>query len=202
MFDAALRKLIDRPLDRLGRSLARRGASANAVTLAGFLLGLGAAALIALGHPLLALAPLLAGRLTDGLDGAVARATAPTDFGGFLDITCDFVVYAAIPLGFVIADPGANGAAGAFLLASFHANGAAFLAYAILAEKRKLVTSARGVKTLYYVGGLLEGAETIALFTLFCLLPGWFAPLAWGFGALCFVSATARALLAQQVFDA
>lgn len=202
MLDATLRRIVDPPLNRLGRALAAAGIGANAVTLAGFALGLIAAALIALGAPLAALVPLLAGRLADGLDGAVARATRPTDFGGFLDILCDFVFYGAVPLAFVLADPAANGAAGAFLIASFYANGSAFLAFAAVAERRKITTTARGVKTLYYVGGLLEGGETILFFILLCLLPDWFAALAWGFGALCFLSAAARVALAWRVFGA
>ncbi|QIE57613.1 CDP-alcohol phosphatidyltransferase family protein [Pikeienuella piscinae] len=202
MFDSRLRKLIDPPLDRLGGALARAGVGANSVTLAGFALGLLAVALIAFGLPLAALVPLLLGRLADGLDGAIARTAGRTDFGGFLDITCDFIVYGAVPLGFVLADPVANGAAGAVLLASFYANGSAFLAFAAVAERRGMESRAQGAKTLYYVGGLLEGGETIALFVLFCLFPSWFAPLAWGFGALCFVSAGARMLLAWRIFGA
>lgn len=201
MFDARLRRLIDPPLNRVGRWLTARGASPDAVTLAGLALGLLAAALIAFGAPLAALAPLLLGRLADGLDGAVARARGGgTPFGGFLDIVSDFVFYGAVPLGFVLADPAGNGAAGAFLLASFYANGASFLAFAILAEKRGMETKAQGAKTLYYSAGLLEGGETILLFVVFCLLPGWFAPLAWGFGALCFLSCALRVALARKVF--
>lgn len=205
MFDARLRRLIDPPLNLAGGALARAGIGANAVTLAGLALGLGAAAMIAAGQPMWALVPLLLSRVADGLDGAVARAKAgrgggPSDFGGFLDIVCDFIFYGSVPLAFVLADPAANGAAGAFLLASFYANGAAFLAFAILAEKRRIETKAQGLKTLYYVGGILEGAETIGLFIVVCAVPGWFAPLAWGFGALCFVSAGARMVLASRVF--
>ena len=200
MFDATLRHLIDPALNRLGHRLAARGISADGMTLAGLGLGLLAALLIALGQPLAALVPLLAGRVADGLDGAVARATRQTDFGGYLDITCDFLFYGAVPLAFVLADSTANGAAGAFLLTSFYVNGASFLGYAILAEKRGMVTRARGPKSLYFTGGLLEGAETIAFFTLLCLLPQWFSPLAWGFGTLCFLTALSRVLLARQVF--
>ncbi|MEX5726878.1 phosphatidylglycerophosphate synthase [Rhodovulum iodosum] len=202
MLDAAMRKVIDPPLARAGRLLAGRGVGADAVTLAGLALGLVAALTIALGAPGLALVPLLASRLADGLDGAVARASAKTDFGGFLDITSDFLVYGAVPLGFVLLDPAANGAAGAFLLTSFYFNGATFLAFAILAERRKMETRARGVKSLYFTGGLLEGTETIAFFVALCLWPGWFAPLAWAFGTLCFVTAGARVLLARRVFPA
>ena len=200
MLDAPLRKLIDPPLERVGQSLARRGWSADAVTLAGLALGIAAAGLIVLGAPLLALVPLALGRLADGLDGAIARATRPSDFGGFLDITSDFLFYGLVPLAFVLLDPVANGASGAFLLTSFYVNGASFLGFAILAEKRRMRSDARGVKSLYFTGGLLEGSETIAFFVLLCLLPSWFAPLAWGFGALCFVTAGARVLLARRVF--
>lgn len=200
MLDGVMRRLIDPPLDRIGRALAARGVTADAVTLAGLVLGLAAAALIAAGWPGLALVPLLASRLADGLDGAVARAGRKTDFGGYLDIVSDFLVYGAVPMGFVFMDPAANGAAGAFLLTSFYVNGATFLGYAILAERRRMETRARGAKSLYFTGGLLEGTETIAFFVALCLLPGWFAPLAWGFGALCFVTAISRVLLARKVF--
>lgn len=200
MLDASLRRLIDPPLDRAGRVLASAGLSPNAITLIGLALGLGAAGLIALGQPLIALAPLLLSRLADGLDGAVARAGRPTDFGGFLDIVSDFIFYGAVPFGFAVMAPGENALAAAFLIFSFYANGAAYLAFAAAAERRKMKTSARGVKTLYAVGGVLEGAETIGFFIVLCLAPQWFAPLAWGFGALCFVSAAARMLLAAKVF--
>jgi hypothetical protein len=101
----------------------------------------------------------------------------------------------------VVLDRGANGVAGAFLLFSFYVNGTSFLGYAILAEKRKLSTSTRGAKSLYFTGGLLEGTETIAFFVALCLFPQWFAPMAWVFGALCLVTAASRVLLARRVFD-
>lgn len=200
MLDGVMRRLIDPPLDRLGIRLAACGVTADAVTLAGLGAGLLAAAMVACGAPGLALVPLLAGRLADGLDGAVARAGRKTDFGGYLDIVADFLVYGAVPLGFVLMDPAANGAAGAFLLTSFYVNGATFLGFAILAERCKMETRARGTKSLYFTGGLLEGTETIAFFVAICLWPGLFAPLAWGFGALCFVTALSRVLLARRVF--
>lgn len=200
MLDAAMRKLIDPPLNAAGRALAARGVGADGVTLAGLVLGLMAAAVIALGAPGWALVPLLGSRLADGLDGAVARASHKTDFGGYLDITSDFLFYGAVPLGFVLADPVGNGAAGAFLLTSFYFNGATFLGFAILAERRGMHTEKRGAKSLYFTGGLLEGTETIAFFVALCLWPVWFSPLAWGFGALCFVTAMSRVLLARAEF--
>ncbi|PWG17103.1 CDP-alcohol phosphatidyltransferase family protein [Salibaculum griseiflavum] len=201
MLDAAARKVIDPPLNVAGRRVAALGIGADTVTILGLVIGLFAALLIALGQPLLALVPLLLSRLADGLDGAIARATEKTDFGGYLDITSDFLFYGAVPLGFVLSDPGANGVAGAFLLVSFYFNGTSFLGYAILAERRGIETTTQGVKSLYFSNGLLEGTETILFFVLICLFPSAFAPLAWIFGALCFATAGLRILSARTVFS-
>jgi len=200
MLDRHLRPLIDPPLNRLGRRMATSGIPADAVTLAGMALGVAAGVAVWAGIYALALVLILASRLADGLDGAVARASQPTDFGGYLDIVADYVFYAAIPLGFVLADPSANGVAGAFLIASFYVNAGSFLGYAILAERHSMTTTERGAKSLYFAGGLLEGSETIAFFVVLCLWPGLFVPLAWGFAALCLITAVARVLLAWRVF--
>ncbi len=192
MFDAEIRTHIDPPLNRMGRRMAAMGMTANTVTLTGLVLGLCAAAMIAFGGPEAALIPLLLSRLADGLDGAIARATETTDFGGYLDITADFFFYGAIPLGFVLLDPAVNGGAGAVLLLSFYVNGSSFLGFAIIAEKRGLSTSAQGIKNLYYSGGLLEGFETIAFFVLLCLFSSAFAPMAHVFAGLCFFTAFLR----------
>ncbi len=201
MLDGLARRLIDPVLNPAGVWLARRGVTADMVTLAGLGAGFLAALAVALSLPGWAvILALLLGRIADGLDGAVARATRKTDFGGYLDLTCDFLFYGSIPLAFVFRDVQANGAAGAFLLLSFYVNGATFLGYAVLAEKAGMKTAAQGEKSLYYAAGLLEGTETILFFLLLALLPGWFAPLAWAFGALCFVTAGARLMLARRVF--
>lgn len=200
MLDAPARRLIDPVLNRMGIALARTGVSANMVTLLGLGLGLLAATLIALGWPQLSLLPLLASRLADGLDGAVARATQKSDFGGYLDIAADFLFYAAVPLAFVLNDPATNGAAGAFLLASFYFNGTSFLGYAILAEKRGMQTTAQGVKSLYYSNGILEGTETIGFFILLCLFSGSFPLMAWVFGSLCFAGGALRIYAAHKTF--
>jgi len=201
MLDRHLRPYIDPPLNLIGGQIARSGLSANMVTLIGLAFGLAGAGAIVVGHFLLAVALILASRLADGLDGAVARAQGVTDFGGYLDISCDFVFYAAIPLAFVMFDTAMNGLAGAVLLAAFYINGASFLGYAILAEKKQMRSDTHGVKSLYFTGGLLEGAETIAFFVALCLWPTWFAPMAYGFAALCGLTAIARILLAARVFQ-
>lgn len=200
MLDKYARRLIDPPLNSAGRMIAARGISANGVTMIGLALGLLSAVFIGFGWTIVALIPLLLGRIADGLDGAVARASVKTDFGGYLDITADFLFYGAVPMAFVILDPSANGAAGAFLLTAFYFNGASFLGYAILAEKQGKVTNAQGQKSLYYSNGILEGTETIVFFVLLCLNSQQFALLAWVFGALCFATAMLRIFAASQTF--
>ncbi len=200
MIDAKIRPLIDPPLNQLGRYIARKGMTANAVTLAGLGIGILAAVSIALGLYGTGLVLILLSRIADGLDGAVARATQRSDFGGYLDIVCDFLFYGLIPMAFVWSDPSRNAVAGVFLLTSFYFNGASFLGYSILAEKHDMETAARGEKNLYFTGGILEGAETIGFFVILCLWPASFALLAWIFGTLCFVTAASRIALAHRVF--
>jgi phosphatidylglycerophosphate synthase len=198
VLDARLRRLIDPPLDRLSAPLVARGISANAVTVAGFALGLGAAAAIAGRAYLLGLALLLLNRLCDGLDGAVARRRGLTDLGGFLDIVLDFLIYAAVPFAFALADPAANAPAAAFLIFSFMGTGSSFLAYAIMAARRGVSTELRGRKSLYYLGGLTEGTETILAFVLACLWPALFPWIALIFGLLCWLTTATRIAVAVQ----
>ncbi|GLQ17556.1 CDP-alcohol phosphatidyltransferase family protein [Maritalea porphyrae] len=201
MLDGYARKIIDGPLNMVGKQIAKTGVTANQVTLAGLVLGLIAALLIALGNVQAGLWILLISRVADGLDGAVARATHKTDFGGFWDIVADFFFYGAIPVAFVILDPTNNAIAGAVLLMSFYFNGGTFLGYAILAEKHKLSTEQRGSKSLYFSTGLLEGTETIAFFVACCVWPQHFAIMAYLFAAACFYTAASRIWLAYQEFS-
>lgn len=198
MFDSRIRPLIDPPLDRCARALAAAGVTANGLTIAGFVLGLAAATAIALGHTFLGGGLFLAGRLADGLDGPVSRKTESTDLGGYLDIVFDFAIYAAIPLAFALCDPSANALPAAFLLAAIVANGSAFLAFAVMAEKRALETKAQGTKSLYFLAGLAEGTETVAIYTAMCVWPEYFSLLAIAFASLCVASAVGRIALAVR----
>lgn len=200
MLDGVLRRMVGPPLDRAGGWLGARGVGANAVTGAGLIAALACGAAIVAGAGILALICLALSRLADGLDGAVARRTGLSDFGGYVDILADFVFYAAIPLGFALADPSGNAVAAAVLLASFYLNAASFLGFAIFAAKRGMSTDQRGPKSLYFTTGLAEGSETIGVFVAMLLAPHWFVPLAYGFAALCLVTTAARVALAAQVF--
>jgi phosphatidylglycerophosphate synthase len=179
-------------LEAVARRLVRAGVGADAVTLAGFAVGLGGAAAVALGQFGIGLALLLASRLADGLDGAVARLTAPSDRGAFLDIALDFLFYASVPLAFALADPAANALAASVLLAAFIGTGSSFLAFAVMAERRGLKSVAYPSKGLYYLGGLTEATETLVCFTLMCLWPQHFAAWAHGFAVLCGLTIVSR----------
>jgi phosphatidylglycerophosphate synthase len=200
MIDGVMRRLIDPPLLAMGRVLAARGVSADSVTLLGLALGLACAGAVVARLDLLALVLLVAGRLCDGLDGAVAAATRRTDKGGFLDIVCDFAFYGSVPLAFALREPDAHALPAAVLLFSFYVNGATFLAYAAIAAKRGLESTSRGHKTIYFTAGLAEGSETIAVFMAMILLPAWFGVLAYGFAVLVAVTAISRAMIAWTTF--
>jgi len=191
MFDSRLRPLVDPISNRLGRWLVRFGISANMVTVSGGVIGLLAFHALCLGFYQLALAMILLNRIFDGLDGAVARQNGITDLGGYLDIVLDFIFYALIPLGFAIGDPN-NALAAAVLIASFVGTGSSFLAFAIMAEKRGISTDIRGKKSLYYLGGLTEGFETILVLVVMCIWPIYFQWFAYIFAGLCWITTSTR----------
>ena len=203
MIDGQVRRLLELPLAHAGRLLANSGIGADDITLIAFCFGLAGAAAIATGHFVLALLLLAANRIGDGLDGAVARATRLTDRGAFLDITLDFVIYASVPLAFAWWNEAANALPAAFLLASFLANGSAFLAFSTLAEKRGLNPRAlQAGRSIYYLAGLMEGFETIVFMAAVCIVPTAFPLLATIFAILCLVSAASRVFLAWKLLSA
>lgn len=192
MLDRAAIALLRPALTRAARGLVRWGVQADQVTLLGFALGMGAAGAIVVHQFIVALALLLLSRLCDGLDGAVARLGTPTDRGAFLDITLDFLFYAAVPLAFAWADPAANALAAALLLAAFIGTGTTFLAFSVLAAQRGLKATSYPSKGIYYLGGLTEATETLACFAAMCLWPAYFPALASLFAALCVLTILTR----------
>ena len=192
MLDRAIQAAIKPLLTRAARQLVAAGIGANAITVTGFVVGMAAAVAIAFQAYLVGLVLLLASRLMDGLDGAVARATKPTDRGGFLDITLDFLFYASIPLAFAFANPAQNALPAAVLLAAFIGTASSFLAFAIVAEKHRLESTAFPDKSFYFLGGLTEATETIVAFAAMCLWPAAFPLIAYGFAVLCGITIAMR----------
>lgn len=200
MFDAAILPIVKRVTDRPARALVARGISADQITVVGFGIGLLGVASAAFGAFGLALVCLALNRLADGLDGAVARLTTPTDRGAFLDIALDFMFYGLFPLGFALHDPATNALPAAVLIASFIGTGSSFLAFSIIAEKREIRSEDYPTKGIYYLGGLTEGFETIALFVAMCLFPLAFPWLAYVFAGLCLVTTLTRWLAGWRMF--
>jgi phosphatidylglycerophosphate synthase len=200
MFDAKVLALTKPAVDRIATRLHRAGITANQISIVGFGFGLLAAVLIASGEIRWALVPLLLNRLLDGLDGAVARLGTTSDRGAFLDITLDFLFYAAIPLAFAFCNPANNALAAAILLAAFIGTGVSFLAFAIIAEKRGQKSAAYPSKGFFYLGGLTEGFETVLCFVAMCVWPQHFAIIAYGYAALCCVTTLTRLVAGWQAF--
>jgi len=191
VIDAQARRLVDPILNLVARAIIKTGLSANVITVGGFLIGLTAIPLIGFHQYGLALTVILCNRFMDGLDGAVARQTSITEVGGFLDIVLDFIFYSAVVFGFALANPD-QATCAAFLIFSFVGTGSSFLGFAVFAARHHFTTDIRGSKSLYYLGGLTEGTETIALFVLMCLFPAWFGSLAIVFGILCWFTTASR----------
>ena len=192
MLDRAATRLIRPAVNLLAGQLVRAGLGANQMTLAGFAIGMSAAALVASGHTGLAIGAILLSRLCDALDGAMARLTRVTDAGGFLDITLDFLFYASIPLAFAVAQPEHNALAAATLLAAFAGTMSSFLGFAVIAAKRGLSNLDYPDKSIYFLGGLTEATETLAVFIAMCLWPQHFVLLAYSFSALCAITTVMR----------
>lgn len=196
MLDPWVRRALDPPLRWIGHRLAHAGVRANHLTVSGLAVGLLAVPALSMERYDLALATILANRVLDGLDGAVARASDATDFGGYLDIVCDMVFYGAVVLGFALARP-ENGVWAALVLASFLGTSSSFLAWAILAAKKGLTTEARGPKAFFYSAGLIEGTETVLFFMAMCIFPQYFKWISIVLAALCGWTVVARIAAAR-----
>lgn len=192
MFDAKLHPIARKLSDRAAGHLARARFTAMRMSLTGFAIGMASLPAIATGHYKTGLALILINRAADGLDGALARREGPTDRGAFIDICLDFFFYGTVPLAFALANPQTNALAAAMLLLGFIGTGSSFLAFASLAAKRGLEAQSFPKKGIYYLGGLTEGAETIAFFIFICLWPQSFPWAAGIFAALCFITTLLR----------
>jgi phosphatidylglycerophosphate synthase len=200
MFDRQLLALTKPLVDKLAQRTHKLGITANHLSFTGFGFGMLAAALIAHGDIMLAIVPLLLNRLMDGLDGAVARLGTSTDRGAFLDITLDFLFYAAVPLAFAFCDPQRNALAAAVLLAAFIGTGVSFLAYAIMAAKRGDKSTDYPSKGFYYLGGLTEGFETVVCFIAMCMWPQHFMVIAYVYAGMCCLTTLTRIVAGWQAF--
>lgn len=176
-------------IDVIGHKFSAWGISANLVTITGFAIGLLAINFLAMGMYLSALLCILINRFFDALDGAIARCCPANDFGVFLDACLDYTFYAGIIFGFALAYPAQNAVAACFLLFGFTASASAMLAYAVVAYKNNQGHQADLEQSPFYLGGLAQGAETLTVLVVLCIVPGWFLPAAIILGCWCLVKA-------------
>lgn len=205
MFDAALRRRLDGPLAGLAGHLDRPWLTPDRLTITGLLLGLTSAGLAAGQLWGWALVAWLLSRVMDGLDGPLARRRASTGqgspAGGFLDIAADFSVYGATVVGVAVgASPSRADLSDwlpfAAVLLAYYINGSAFLAFSSIAERTgHRVDDGR---SLSFLGGIAEGAETILVHSLWLLLPGHAALIASVWAVVVGVSATHRVIAGHR----
>lgn len=154
---------------RLGTS----GVGSNLLIAIGFVLAMATVPLLAGGHSWIALPVLLAGLLLAALGRTSATARAKA-----LSATFDLVVFAGVPFGFALGDPG-------------HAVAASFLLFGLIALGAvSLVANAN--RTLAET----DRAACIVAFILMCAFPLWFGLVAYVLGISCFAAAGARVSLA------
>jgi phosphatidylglycerophosphate synthase len=189
VFDSRIRTVIGPPLEAAGSSIAATGITPAAITAAGWVAGVGACVAAAAALWPLALGLWLVNRLLDGLDGPVARARGATDRGGFIDVAADFSIYGGFVVGVAIAIPSARLAC-TVLLFTYYVSGTALLALSSLLERRR--QSAADGRSVWLVGGIAEGFETIVVYVLFCLFPASAATIAWAFAAVVGITAVQR----------
>jgi phosphatidylglycerophosphate synthase len=189
VIDRRLRQVVGPPLDAAGRRRAALGLRPGWITGTGWVLGAGSCVAVGIHRWPVALVLWLANRACDGLDGPVARAIGPTERGGFIDVVADFSVYGGFVVGVAVAVPPARLACCALLL-GYYCSGTALLALSSLVERRGQING--DGRSLHLTGGLAEGAETIVVYTLFCLLSRHAAPIAWVFTGAVAVTAAQR----------
>ncbi len=150
--------------------------SPTQITIAAFCSGLLSCMFAANQHNVLALGFWALNRALDCLDGALARyRRVSSDYGGFLDLLGDFVVYSFLPMAVVLGfdDTSQGWRAVAVLEASFHVNNFILFYVASVAEKLR-VASAKDSTELTSVmmrPALIEGTESAILFTLMLAYP-------------------------------
>jgi len=202
MLDSVMRKIIDLPLNKTALFFKSSSITGTHITLIGFCFGLTACAFAFTQDYMAGIIFLTLNRICDGLDGPIARARGEaSDFGGYLDILLDFVIYAGFPftVGLGIGTIEAISAT-AFALFSIIGTGVSFLTYATICAKRGIETELQGKKTFYFSNGLMEGTETIIFMVSLCIFPHYFVPLCMIFGTLCILTTILRIRMAYQVF--
>jgi len=204
MFDDWLRHLKDRWMTPLALLIGPR-ISPNTVTIVAALVGLFCAYLASRGAMIPAFVAWVINRLLDAIDGLQARVHGrQSDFGGYLDIMLDHLVYAAIPIGLLISHPTPTfGIVTSLLLGVYFVNGASWMYLAAILERIGAGARASGeLTTITMPPALVAGAETIIFFSLFFLLPQYQVQLFSAMALLVAVNIVQRLVWAYRALPA
>lgn len=194
MFDRQIQKYTQRPLQYIAK-LFLKFISPNHMTLIGFSFGILMCLTIIIDQYLIAIIFLFLNRLSDGLDGTMARLQTPTPLGGYLDIVLDFLIYGGFVLSFGITEQN-NTFLSMILLFCYIGTGSTFLAKAaILPSLTNQNLNEEIPKSFHYAVGLVEGTETIIFMFLCLLFPSLFIYLASIFILLCLITIVFRIIV-------
>ncbi len=148
----------------------------NAITLISFAFGLVSVYFIIERSFMTALVFWILNRIFDGLDGTVARITGKSsDFGAYLDIVLDFIIYSAIPVAFVFSTQSQdNYFILSVLLSSYYVNAASWMYLSSILEKRGLGASSNNEMTsITMPSSIADGTMTIIFYTMFFIFPSY-----------------------------
>lgn len=194
MFDRQIQKYTQRPLQYIAK-LFLKFISPNHMTLIGFSFGILMCLTIIIDQYLIAIIFLFLNRLSDGLDGSMARLQTPTPLGGYLDIVLDFLIYGGFVLSFGITEQN-NTLLSMVLLFCYIGTGSTFLAKAaILPSLTNQTLNEEIPKSFHYAVGLVEGTETIIFMFLCLLFPSLYIYLASIFIFLCLITIVFRIIV-------
>ena len=194
MFDRQIQKYTQKPLQYVAKLLLKF-ISPNSMTFIGFGFGVLMCVSIIIDQYLIAIIFLFLNRLSDGLDGVMARLQTPTPLGGYLDIVLDFLIYGGFVLSFGITEQN-NTFLSMVLLFCYIGTGSTFLAKAaILPSLTNQKLNEEIPKSFHYAVGLIEGTETILFMFLCLLLPSLFTYLASIFILLCLITTIFRIIV-------
>ena len=197
MFDRQIQKYTQKPLQYIAK-LFLKFISPNRLTLIGFCFGVLMCLSIIIDQYLIAIIFLFLNRLSDGLDGAMARLQTPTPLGGYLDIVLDFLIYGGFVLSFGITEQN-NTLLSMVLLFCYLGTGSTFLAKAaILPSLTNQNLNEEIPKSFHYAVGLVEGTETIVFMVLCLLFPNLFIYFSFIFIILCLITIVFRIIVCYK----
>ena len=196
MFDRQIQKYTQKPLQYIAK-LFLKLISPNKMTLIGFSFGFLMCISIIIDQYLIAIFFLFLNRLSDGLDGVMARLQTPSPLGGYLDIVLDFLIYGGFVLSFGMTDQN-NTLLSMILLFCYIGTGSTFLAKVAILPSLTNQNLNEIPKSFHYAVGLIEGTETIIFMFLCLLFPSLFIYFSSIFIILCLITIVFRIIVCYK----